>query len=306
MPQWFFLRGLFKLDIIEYIWIAVSLIILFIWFRQTQWARRAFEAAPIREYPVEIVEVLLAAFCYVCMNLLAIKALGNERDWNWDRQNRFGIVLLCGQLIIAAVILVMARFHFKQGLRGFGLTFRQLGKTFLLAVLYSVAIFGLMFIALAVTLYISDAFGYPDIQKHSFLELLEKRPPLTSMVILIVSPALVAPLMEELLFRGLLQTFFIGLFIRHRLPTFGSEPDDMMGVSMAPTIPGQCRWAGIFFTAVLFAVFHGNWQHWPALFVLGIGLGYAFERHGNLLLPIMVHSLFNVFSLTMTISTKLL
>ncbi|MCK5271951.1 MAG: CPBP family intramembrane metalloprotease [Sedimentisphaerales bacterium] len=256
----------------------------------------------MREYPVEIGEILLIAFCYICMNLLALKALGDRQDWSWDRQNRFGIVLLGGQLTVAAVILVMARFRFRRGLCGFGLTVRKFGKTFLLAVFYSVTIFGLMFFVLAVTLYLSSIFGYPDIQKHPFLELLEKSPPFAGTVILIISPALVAPLMEELLFRGLLQTFFIGLFIRHRLPTFGSESVDMMGLSVVPTIPGQCRWAGIFFTAVLFAVFHGNWQHWPALFVLGIGLGYAFERHGNLLLPIMVHSFFNIFSLTMTIS----
>jgi len=38
---------------------------------------------------------------------------------------------------------------------------------------------------------------------------------------------------------------------------------------------------------------HMDMAHWPALFVLSLSLGYAYEKSGSLFRPIFIHSLFN-------------
>jgi membrane protease YdiL (CAAX protease family) len=51
-------------------------------------------------------------------------------------------------------------------------------------------------------------------------------------------------------------------------------------------------WLAIVITSLAFALLHPAWS-WPAIFVLAIGLGYLYERTGNLWAPITVHLLFN-------------
>ena len=56
-------------------------------------------------------------------------------------------------------------------------------------------------------------------------------------------------------------------------------------------------WPAIMLTSALFAAVHGNATHWPALFVLSVGLGYAYEKSGSLFRPIFMHALFNGISI---------
>jgi membrane protease YdiL (CAAX protease family) len=59
-------------------------------------------------------------------------------------------------------------------------------------------------------------------------------------------------------------------------------------------------WVAIVFTSVFFAILHPP-THIPALFMLSCGLGYAYERSGSLLRPILMHIFFNSFSVVMTL-----
>jgi len=38
-------------------------------------------------------------------------------------------------------------------------------------------------------------------------------------------------------------------------------------------------------------------SHWPSLFILALGLGYAYERSGSLLRSIFMHALFNAINI---------
>ncbi|MFZ9024246.1 MAG: type II CAAX prenyl endopeptidase Rce1 family protein [Anaerohalosphaeraceae bacterium] len=51
---------------------------------------------------------------------------------------------------------------------------------------------------------------------------------------------------------------------------------------------------------MFFAILHTP-THIPALFILSVGLGYAYERSGSLLRPILMHIFFNGLSITMTL-----
>jgi membrane protease YdiL (CAAX protease family) len=90
----------------------------------------------------------------------------------------------------------------------------------------------------------------------------------------VIFAALIVPIFEELLFRGFFQT-------------------SLRSLSDSP-------WVAIVFTSIFFAILHPP-SHIPALFMLSVGLGYAYERSGSLLRPILMHILFNGLSVTMTL-----
>ena len=96
------------------------------------------------------------------------------------------------------------------------------------------------------------------------------------LVISMATILLLAPFIEELLFRGFLQTFF-----RQHL-----------GTSQA-----------ILLSSVCFSLFHylpeqglGNVSIIGSLFVLALFLGFAYEKQGSLFTSISLHSLFNASS----------
>ena len=87
-----------------------------------------------------------------------------------------------------------------------------------------------------------------------------------SFLILFITTTLLAPLFEEIIFRGIL------------LPTLSRD----FGVIM-----------GIIISAFIFALAHLSLGEMPPLFVLGIGLGITRIASGSLLSSVIMHSLWN-------------
>ena len=87
-----------------------------------------------------------------------------------------------------------------------------------------------------------------------------------SFIILFVTTTLLAPLFEEIIFRGIL------------LPTLSRD----FGITL-----------GIMVSAFIFALAHLSLGEMPPLFVLGIGLGITRIASGSLLSSIIMHSLWN-------------
>jgi membrane protease YdiL (CAAX protease family) len=116
----------------------------------------------------------------------------------------------------------------------------------------------------------------PVLPEHTVITVLSDSASSTIIrVLAIVGALLLAPIGEELLFRGLLQSGIKKLmFVR-----WGS----------------WChRWIAIAVSAAIFGAMHtGTPHHIPSLIVLGVILGYLYERSGSLVLPILVHVLFN-------------
>ena len=93
----------------------------------------------------------------------------------------------------------------------------------------------------------------------------------------------IVPLIEELLFRGFLQTWLKGIFGRTK---------------------------AIAAAAALFSLFHfsllqgiANIELVTSLFILGCYLGFIFERQQSLWAPIGLHSIFNAISIWMILKT---
>lgn len=56
--------------------------------------------------------------------------------------------------------------------------------------------------------------------------------------------------------------------------------------------------ASMVVTSLLFAVLHGHMGSLPALFTLAMCLGLAYEKSGTLLVPMIMHAVFNAISVT--------
>jgi len=87
---------------------------------------------------------------------------------------------------------------------------------------------------------------------------------------ILLSAVFIQPACEEFLFRG----FFYGVWKRYL---------------------GALR--GGFLASLLFAAFHTSLAAFGVLFVLAVCLNIAYERTGSLLVPILMHALFNLTSL---------
>jgi len=208
----------------------------------------------------------------------------------WLMRNRCGADAFAG----VAVLSVKGRLRsFRGGDKPFWRTFRQ-------SLVYSIAAIGLASLVLAVTIWICQLYGYDEIQQHVYLKELESNPPLMDVVTLVAGAVVVVPVLEELFFRGILQSFFIAALGYLKKTLKRSKQEDTSDDQETELSSGY-RWLGIYAASVIFAMTHRDIQHWPALFVLAMCFGYAYERHGTLLLPIMMHILFNLLPITMTI-----
>lgn len=108
---------------------------------------------------------------------------------------------------------------------------------------------------------------------HPMLESLLTSDALSATLMFATSAIVVAPIVEEILYRGLLQT------------------------ALLSAMPGR-RWTVITLAAAAFALQHmGMPPHTlPGLFILGLFLGWLYERTGSLLAPIVLHMGFNAFN----------
>jgi membrane protease YdiL (CAAX protease family) len=99
----------------------------------------------------------------------------------------------------------------------------------------------------------------------------------------VASAVLFAPVYEELLFRGHLQTLLVYSLLKLLKPSH-----------VAAERPGAAvRWVAIFITSIFFTMVHRELWMMPPIFLLSICLGYAYERTGNLWVPMLLHAAFN-------------
>jgi hypothetical protein len=167
---------------------------------------------------------------------------------------------------------------------------------------------------------------------------------------LIAGAVIVAPMFEEYLFRGDMQTVMREAFVRwSRGAGWRADPvmtpqwqasnvlPLMMGLTVPPppparvvdaqaSLPGELPvvdyasnpvpvptpdlpppvwaiWLSIVVTSFAFAAVHPLWTT-PLIFVLSLGLGYVYERTGNLWTSITVHFLFNAIQTAIFLATR--
>jgi len=114
----------------------------------------------------------------------------------------------------------------------------------------------------------------PELIAHETLRAILESPADGWLVVMSALVVIATPVLEELLYRGLLQEALRGI--------------------------GAGRWPAIAVTSAIFAAMH--WQNTAphavfALFVLSLGFGWVYERTGRLTASIVMHMLFNLGNL---------
>jgi membrane protease YdiL (CAAX protease family) len=196
---------------------------------------------------------------------------------DWQRAFLDNVILCAGAIIAMMVIIFLARTSFARRLKGFGLNIRTIYKDFPAALLNLFSVWPLVAVILLLTIRIGTFIWGQDfeIQPHEELETMRAYSQLPVRILIVVTAVAIVPAFEEMLFRGLFQTMLRSILLK--------------------------PWLSIAISSGLFALAHANAGHWPALFVLSLSMGYAYEKSGSLLRPIFIHSLFNATSVIGTL-----
>ncbi|MGD0465057.1 MAG: CPBP family intramembrane glutamic endopeptidase [Tepidisphaeraceae bacterium] len=183
-----------------------------------------------------------------------------------DAEKVIYVIVMDAAVLAAALVATLSR---PEGARRSGINLARLPRGFL----------GGIF-AIAIVLPLIDCLGgltelmlkwlHKSPPPHDLLQILSDHPAPWLRAADVLSACVLAPLAEEMFFRGLVQTALRYLLNR--------------------------PWLAVFLTAALFAMVH-PWWTWPEIFFLGISLGYVYERTGNLWISVTTHALFNLTSI---------
>lgn len=244
--------------------------ILAIWVARTGFGKRALINAPVRRNCLTY-QPMLAVLSWLLPPLLIMRVLERLMTGLGPLQAELAtnLVVTGCQIPVIGICLLIGKRCFARGLKGMGLCVKGIGKDILWVLVNFLAILSGFLTMVQATVWAGRWLHGPSYQipRHKELQLLMDYPEWSLRLSIIVLAVFIAPVVEELLFRGLLQS---------AIRSFVKRP-----------------WSGIILVSLVFATIHQNAEHWPALFVLGVGLGYAYERSGSLLRPILIHAMFN-------------
>jgi membrane protease YdiL (CAAX protease family) len=199
------------------------------------------------------------------------KVIPNLRDWQTACLGN--TIMLVGGIGVIAVVIFLVKAHFARGLKGFGLNPKTIHRDSSAAVLNLIYIWPIVCLVTQLTIFYGQLISRQNFRwpQHETLESITSYQHLPLRILILITAAAIVPILEEMLFRGLFQTV-IRSFLRK-------------------------TWLSITITSALFAMVHQQTQHWPALFVLSMCLGYSYEKSGSLFRPILIHSIFNAASI---------
>lgn len=222
--------------------------------------------------------------------------------------------------LLGAALLIGANRVWRGGVARLGLSLRQLPKGLAGGLGGGFVATWAVFVVATLTELLWRQVGYEHPKEHDLLRMLGQSSVPWISGLLVFSAAIAAPLFEEVLFRGHLQTLLVyGLAWsrgRREEPERGfavltsSKPlatdVELQGEAVDLTTAAASakqraepsaavRWVAIGLTSLAFGAVHPAWTI-PPIFVLSLMLGYAYERTGNLWVPITMHAAFNTVS----------
>ncbi|HXY87573.1 MAG TPA: CPBP family intramembrane glutamic endopeptidase [Candidatus Acidoferrales bacterium] len=168
--------------------------------------------------------------------------------------------VIIANVVAIVLVLLVVRIYYDEPISLLGFTTKNIPK----AVLYGV-------VGYAVTVVVITSISYP-IEQRVGVDPTQQALSESAMVphlvpLLLLSGAIVAPIAEEVVFRGYLYKAF-----RERF-----KPVYAIGLN-----------------AALFSLFHFEPRALLWLFIIGIALAYVYEKTGNLVAPITLHMLNNM------------
>lgn len=179
---------------------------------------------------------------------------------------------------VAVSVLLLGMQRMRGGLAPLGMTARQSVRGVAGGLLCLFILFPIVFAVSELTIITFRWAHLPEPKAHEILQSLGELKNLGLIALNLLAAVVIAPLFEELAFRAVLQTALVRMFGWLAGGGEASPP---------------ARWLAVVVSAGAFAAVHGQWAFAPPLFVLALGLGYAYERTANLWVTITAHALFN-------------
>lgn len=265
------------------IWIAGTLVIATIAVRlciRKTW-RDAFRLPLDQRHHIQPTDILLALCVFLVLpslfySLLAPSAASTQTAsptsapiFHTGTDPWRVLATAAAQVTAAVVFVLIGRTRFQQGLAGWGLSGRRFGANAIRAIVAYVALWpvcsGLL---LLTTWLLSFVPGYVPIEHDALLALHDPANPTWVVILIVISAVVLAPIVEELLFRGLIQ------------PALAQRMES--------------PWGAVCLTGLAFGIIHVPlYQTVPALILFGIILGYAYAKTQSLSLVILIHAIFN-------------
>ncbi|MBM3832322.1 MAG: CPBP family intramembrane metalloprotease [Verrucomicrobia bacterium] len=217
--------------------------------------------------PEAVLRFFLGLFTSICLGVLVVKWLSSSYSpFDFDPKV---VMLVIGTFSFHGMVLLLAnaflREHGLNWAEGFGFRSPRRGRSILLATVVGIAVLPIVLSLGQVSAKIMNSFEITPIPQETVQMLQSARS--TDLTLLIgVLSVLVAPLAEEVLFRGILYSFIKQL-----------------------GFPRLALWG----TSLLFGAIHNNAMIFLPLTFLAVILTLLYETTDNLLAPIITHSVFN-------------
>ncbi len=254
----------------------------------------AFAQAPNRQTGLVLFDLFIGVWILVLfsmavrpvLELLEVVAFEDNRPVLPLLPRQVAIMSIVGVILTQVPVCVFIIVRVSQvtlGLRELGLVPRRLGRDLAAGLLAFPAAMVIVLATSWIFSVLSEIAGQPaPAVGHDMLKaLLDSTDPVAT-AIMVVSAVVLAPVFEEIIFRGLMQS------------------------ALLTTLGGGQRWLTILLASLFFAIVHGGvatWQVMPGLFILGVMLGWLYERHGSLWPCIVLHALFNLGNIGLGIIT---
>lgn len=282
--------------------VAVAAIVLWLLWQGGVLRRDGFTNAPPRNGRMGLADLFLGLGLWILLPLTALVMLelwrrgsGEAEGAALEAREMLVQMAVAEAAMVPVVLLILWRAHrvVEGGIGAFGLSLRSPGRTARGLILGFLAVMPVTLAVAAVARALVQWLGGVELEQigHGALQEVAKAPWEPAAWGIIALAVVGAPLVEEIIFRGLVQT----------------------SLHQSGAIRG--RWGVIALAAGLFALVHGGVIPegqsqlqlavvMPTLFILGLGLGVAYEWTGSLWAPIGIHALFNASQVGMVLALR--
>lgn len=177
--------------------------------------------------------------------------------------------------LVPLALMVGVIYRSRERVIGLGLEARNVGSGSVIGVGMLFVILPLVWAMSELTVALWQWLDLSHPRAHDLLETYRERPEVLTRAVVVFAAVVAAPLFEEFLFRGCLQTALSTAFRRGW-----------------PARPALARWTAIILVSLVFALVHSWWMQ-PIIFALSLAIGWVYERTGNLWTAIAAHAAFN-------------
>jgi len=249
---------------------AAGIVLLIRWLAMTGFGTKALDRVEQRRNFMPYYLPVGVIFCWLLLYVVSsnlAESLTSEM-LGWQQKLATYSFFVAIEIVVIVFIIFSVRKYFEDGLYGFGLRVRGIFRDIAAAAGIFVAAWPLVFIALLIVLQLGRFFVGPDFQmeRNEGLTVILEYKQWSLRILMIFFATILTPIFEELVFRGLLQSYLRNIY-------YGP-------------------WPSIFIASTLFSVLHPV-MHFPAIFALSVAMGYAYEKSGSLFRSIFIHIFFN-------------